>query len=159
MDDNVRIRLYRIAKFPVYFMFLVILLMQTTNKVFSSSESQVQPTEFRLPDISSATRSSTKYPVLVHSSTPENRRVYGSASEIVLPDRLGLPDPYHLSPSMTEKSPAETIDRGERMALEERWWWESWPWLMIIVSSVSLIGYLLVHSRRLVNIGDTFPDS
>ena len=40
------------------------------------------------------------------------------------------------------------VEFSARRGVEQTWWWAAWPWLMVLVSLLSLIGFVRVWKQR-----------
>jgi hypothetical protein len=40
------------------------------------------------------------------------------------------------------------VEFSARQGVEETWWWGAWPWMMVLVSLISLIGFVRVWRQR-----------
>jgi hypothetical protein len=42
----------------------------------------------------------------------------------------------------------DLVTLGERPTISDSWWWVSWPWLMVLLTAVSLVGLVWIKRRR-----------
>lgn len=42
----------------------------------------------------------------------------------------------------------ELVALGEKQTIVDSWWWVSWPWLMVLLTAVSLVGLVWIKKRR-----------
>jgi glycosidase/fibronectin type 3 domain-containing protein len=45
----------------------------------------------------------------------------------------------------------ELVTLAEKPTITDSWWWVSWPWLMVLLTAVSLIGVVWIKRRRTVD--------
>jgi hypothetical protein len=54
-------------------------------------------------------------------------------------------------PGLEETSSVTLLDISAAPSLTQRWWWVAWPWLMLLLALLSLIGYVLIRRHQLAN--------
>lgn len=57
-------------------------------------------------------------------------------------------DPVHWSFQTVSPTSVSLTEFTAKPSARQAWWWTAWPWLMLLISTFSLIGFVRVWGRR-----------